>query len=81
MVANFDFSKYDKPSKHYMTFLTEVDSVLNASIGVTRQCLPDAPYRSMWEDGATPLEMAQHVLELEYGSRAPNLLQQVEADE
>jgi len=51
-----------------------VDELLDSECGVTRGCLLDAPYRQMWEDGATPLEMAQHVLDLEFGSRAPSIV-------
>ena len=69
-----NLKRFDRYIAHYPIFLIMVDELLDSECGVTRGCLLDAPYRQMWEDGATPLEMAQHVLDLEFGSRAPSIV-------
>lgn len=69
-----NLKRFDRYVAHYPSFLIMVDELLDHTCGVTRKCLRDAPYRQMWEDGVTPLEMAQHVLDLEFGSRALSIV-------
>lgn len=65
------FKKFDKYVAHFPSAMARVDECLVQACGMTRACFVDAPYWNMWEDGATPLEMAQEVLRLEFGDRAP----------
>lgn len=69
-----NLKRFDKYISHYPSFLIMVDELLDHACGVTRTGLVDAPYRQMWEDGTTPLDMAQHVLYLEFGDRAPSIV-------
>jgi hypothetical protein len=67
------YKKYNRYVAHFPSAMAGVDEYLIEACGMTRSCLVDAPYWSMWEEGATPLEMAQEVLRLEFGKRAPSI--------
>jgi hypothetical protein len=70
---NIIAKRYDKYVAHFPSAMSEVDECLIKVIGVGRNGLADISYRAMWEDGLTPLEIAQAALSNEFGSRAPDL--------
>ena len=69
-----NLKRFDRYVAHFPSFLIMVDELLDDACGVTRTCLVDAPYEAMWSEGSTPLEMAQYVLDLEFGDRAPSII-------
>ena len=74
------YKKYDRYVAHFPSAMAGVDACLIEACGMTRTCFVDAPYWNMWEDGATPLEMAQEVLNLEFGKRAPSIMVNYDTD-
>ena len=68
------FKKYDRYIANFSSAMIDVDECLMEACGMTRACFVDACYRDMWEEGLTSLEIAQEVLRLEFGNRAPTIL-------
>lgn len=65
----------------YEDFMKEVDALLIRDIGLTHTCMVDTSTRHLWELGAEPCEVAQDILEAEYGDRAPVLLEYAQLHE
>lgn len=44
-------------------WMSRTDAALLAVSGLSSTCLPDAAYWDMWDEGCSPVEAAQSVLE------------------
>lgn len=63
--------RFSKCGSHFMSWLADMDHVLNETVGMTRQCFGDFPYRARFDAELSPIEAAQELLRSEYGERCP----------
>jgi hypothetical protein len=55
----------------YEDFMVIVDGLLEKTVEMNHECFADTNTYHMWELGAEPCEVAQDILENEFGSAAP----------
>lgn len=51
----------------FQDWMASVDAIFDKEFGVTSEDLPDCLYADLWEDGATPLEVASGMEEILVG--------------